>query len=417
MIRSLKSLAAFAMVAALFAGCGSNSSTGGDNPPAPTGSVSGTISLNLSDFSVGTGITGFVAVVIGGDTLRLAVDEALGTARTLTVTYNFPSVDAGRATVAYVADLTVGTVPFFLAGYQFVSVVGDQNTRADSSAFLALGLDPDFTATSGAPQISDVMASAANVVVANVTISGSLANVDLDHIFIFVNGNSFQVAVNPSAAGTCSFSNAVTLDPGVNEIFVVAINSTGAVTISQAITVTYTPQGTGKSMVATLVWNSPTSDMDLHMWYYRSPNPTLPSTANFHVAYWNKDVDSILPNGTDSLGNLDVDDTYGQGPEHITLIDYPDGYYVFAVNSFSLHSDSSSLCTVTLSAGSTQQTMQHLFTVSNSESYTTNMEAWVRCFDARVQNGVATILAPNAAFQYHETALSKLALPKKIKAK
>lgn len=414
---------ACACTMALLWGCSDDGDTGGVTGPAPlpTGSASCVVYLDSTDLgpssTPGTLVTGTVWVVIGGQRLAVDVDVTLDSNRTMKVTFFYPEVTAGRATIVYVADLSVGGTPVTIGGYQFVNVTEGDTAQVDGTGFLPMEIDPSYTVTSGAPVFSNIVLGATSTNVANVTISGTVSNMDFDHLFIFVNGNSFQVAIDPNTNGTAAFNTIITLDAGSNSVTVVAMNSAGELAVSSAYTVRYNVQGSGKTLLGTLVWDTPTSDMDFHMWYYAGTAPDLSTTAQYHCAFWSKDVSTILPNGTDSLGNLDVDDTEGEGPEHMTFVDYPDGYYVFAVNSYSLDGDDHAYCTVTLSAGRAQRTMSHTFVTANSEDYTTGMDAWVRCFDVRVVNGVATILDPNPSFVYHESSLlsKRPALAKSLK--
>jgi hypothetical protein len=98
--------------------------------------------------------------------------------------------------------------------------------------------------------------------------------------------------------------------------------------------------------------------MDLHVKYYNVTNPTLSDVETWHID-WHQGQTYPGSTGscTDPVGisfsdafdldaghagtcdiGLDFDDTNGYGPEHITAMKIPAGYYVISVDSFSLSS-------------------------------------------------------------------------------
>jgi uncharacterized protein YfaP (DUF2135 family) len=386
----LQRFAALAALA-LVVGCVQEDDSG-TNPgplPLPTGSASGSVTIDLSN-STGADAVGTVSIAIGDEVLEVPVNVSLGSSRTVTVDYTFPSVTVGRTSVIYVAEIDVGGQTYTEAGFTTVSVEEGMNTTVDESAFLPISIDPSFTPT-GNISFSNLSLSATTVNDPIVELSGTVSNSDIGQVFVYVNGYVFLVNVS-LYNGTGEFDVWLTLDPGSNEIVVIGMNSNGTLVVSSPLYVTYNSTIAGNTMLGTLVWDSPTSDIDLHLWYYTQSNPTDTSAYSYHCYYptSSRDIPGIRPDvATDSTGNLDRDDVDGYGPEHMTLIGYPDGYYVFALHRFSMHSDLSSNCNFTLKIGSATRTTSYTF------SSTSNV--WYRCYDVRVVNGTATILSPDVS--------------------
>ncbi len=393
------------LVGFLMGGCSPDGGdTVGPQTTEATGGARGTIYVDLGTAAGGTA-SGTVTVAIGGTTVQVPVSGQVPLDGVVAVEYEFTDVDAGLASVLYVADLTVDGQAYVSSGYAPVQIEPGDTVTVDTSSYIDVAVDADYRAD-GAVQVVDFdLTDPADTVseVAHVTVSGSLANTDLGVVFVYSDDNVIPVRVDPNTSGTCTFTTVVPLRSGTNTIYLIAANTTGSIVTSTAIHVRYT--ATGNVMLGTLIWDTPTSDMDLHLWYYAETNPSLPDTAFEHCAFWNKDIDSILPDGDSPNGNLDVDDTEGEGPEHMTLQSYPDGYYVFAINSYDLDNDTHAYCTFTLSVAGVLRTMHHNFTTDNAQSYDPSQSGgWVRCFDVRVSDGVASVLSPDPDFVYHRYA-------------
>ncbi len=73
-----------------------------------------------------------------------------------------------------------------------------------------------------------------------------------------------------------------------------------------------------------LTWGADPEDMDSHLW-----TPEINGT-DYHVYYGNPGSESSPP-----YCMLDVDDTDGFGPEHITIADARSGAYTYAVHHYS----------------------------------------------------------------------------------
>ncbi|MCC7384869.1 MAG: carboxypeptidase regulatory-like domain-containing protein [Deltaproteobacteria bacterium] len=70
-----------------------------------------------------------------------------------------------------------------------------------------------------------------------------------------------------------------------------------------------------------LSWGDEPRDLDSHLW--------LPAEKPYHVYYSREGAADVCP-----FAILDVDDTSGQGPETITITDFFDGTYVYAIKNY-----------------------------------------------------------------------------------
>jgi hypothetical protein len=169
---------------------------------------------------------------------------------------------------------------------------------------------------------------------------------------------------------------------------------------------------TGSTLAVTLTWTGPaptfasTSDMDLHVKYYNTTTPTAPTAETWHID-WHQgktctdpvglsfsDAFDITADGRCDVG-LDFDDVNGFGPEHITSLSIPTGYYVVSVDSYSLSSDASATLYLSLHIG------DNIFgpytsTLSADDGEGTDPASWFRVADVRVNaDGTVDVLAPN----------------------
>jgi hypothetical protein len=179
---------------------------------------------------------------------------------------------------------------------------------------------------------------------------------------------------------------------------------------------------TGSTMAVTLTWTGPapsfvsTSDMDLHVKFYNMPNPTLSDIETWHMDWHQgKTYPGSTGSCADPLGisfgdaidlddnhtgtcdvGLDFDDTTGYGPEHITALKIPAGYYVVSVNSFSLNpSEYPTTLYLSLHVGDSIFG-PYTGTLSDSDGEGVNTAAWFRVADVRVNaDGSIDILAPD----------------------
>jgi len=172
-----------------------------------------------------------------------------------------------------------------------------------------------------------------------------------------------------------------------------------------------TGTATGSTMAVTLTWTGPqgisTSDMDLHVKYYSTTTPVSATTPSWHID-WHQGKTCTDPSGL-SFGDafdlnadgrcdigLDFDNTTGYGPEHITALTLPAGYYVVSVNSYGLHGDASATLYLAIHVG------DYIFgpyeaTLTTSDAEGTNPDAWFRVADVRVDaDGSVNVLAPDS---------------------
>jgi hypothetical protein len=172
------------------------------------------------------------------------------------------------------------------------------------------------------------------------------------------------------------------------------------------------PTGTavGSTMAVTLTWTGPggisTSDMDLHVKYYNTttPGPSTPPT--WHID-WHQgktctdpaglvfgDAFDLNADGRCDVG-LDFDNTTGYGPEHITALRLPTGYYVVSVDSYSLHGDASATLYLSLHIGD-NIFGPYIGTLSTDDGEGTDPSSWFRVADVRVNaDGTVDILRPD----------------------
>ncbi|WDT76182.1 MAG: hypothetical protein MPW16_02900 [Candidatus Manganitrophus sp.] len=155
----------------------------------------------------------------------------------------------------------------------------------------------------------------------------------------------------------------------------------------------------GENVLVTLIWEDDTvdqSDIDLHVGYYADPFPTSgPATAT--VAFHNTGTTF----GTASA-ILDLDDTDGQGPEHVTIFGMPIGRYVIAMNSFSLHGSASATVTVSIKIGDFVYLYPtHTFATDDGDGVDPN--SWYRVADLQCTSSGCSLLPPDLNLQVHST--------------
>jgi hypothetical protein len=182
---------------------------------------------------------------------------------------------------------------------------------------------------------------------------------------------------------------------------------------------------TGSTMAVTLTWTGPaptytsTSDMDLHVKYYSTTTPGSATLPTWHID-WHQDKTYPGSTGscTDPVGipfsdafdldtghagvcdvGLDFDDTTGYGPEHITALQLPAGYYVVSVNSFSLPlAEYGTTLYLSVHIGDNIFGPYIITPVSASDGEGTIAAAWLRVADVRVNaGGSVDVLVPDAA--------------------
>jgi uncharacterized protein YfaP (DUF2135 family) len=143
-----------------------------------------------------------------------------------------------------------------------------------------------------------------------------------NHAVLTLNGVEREITVSSG-----SFDETLSIAAGGNRIRLRANSETGNTGESPEIVVfgDFTPP----DIEITLTWNTPTSDLDLHVW-----NP-----AGEESYYYHKSI---------SDGYLDIDDQEGFGPETFTSTDALAGAYTVKVYCYSLDRDAYADATVQL---------------------------------------------------------------------
>ena len=155
----------------------------------------------------------------------------------------------------------------------------------------------DFTAVAAALDAVSTDSAEPNVI----TITGSVEMADAGGSRFAYDGSRAVLSLNGADQildlMSGSFTTDLSIFTGVNRVLLRATGANGNTGVSEPLIVVgdFLPD----DVVITLTWNSPTSDLDLHVW-----NP-----ANEHCYFANREVRD---------GFLDIDDVNGFGPETFT---------------------------------------------------------------------------------------------------
>jgi len=210
-----------------------------------------------------------------------------------------------------------------------------------------------------------------------ITVSGTIQLADsLGNLTPFVgttailnlNGYDQQIAVSNG-----NFSLSISIRSGENRIQLKANSAAGQTGVSNVLTVTGNFVGAAYEVI--LTWNTPTSDMDLHVW-----NPS-----GVHCYYYAKST---------TFGSLDIDDIEGYGPETFKFKSNPTpGKYIVKINSYSLDRDSFSDCVVQVNSQTapTQSFGPKRFTVGDQNG--SNASAWWQVLEITVGASQAPLTA------------------------
>ena len=183
---------------------------------------------------------------------------------------------------------------------------------------------------------------------------------------ISINGVDSEFYVDDSGY----FDFYISIASGENDLQLRANGPYGDTGVSNIITVY--GEFIAPEIEVVLWWNTETSDLDLHAW-----NP-----AGEHCYYSNDII---------SDGYLDIDDTYGYGPETFAVETANLGVYEIQVNCFSLNSDDYSDASIQVFFdGALEATYgPNHFIVDDYNG--TNPEAWWEVCTITVSNGRCTI--------------------------
>ncbi len=230
----------------------------------------------------------------------------------------------------------------------------------------------------------------------SISLSGAVSSLDWGLVYVRINNQYrwIEALQDPFEPDRVSFPESdedpfrITLNPGQNEIQLFAVNSHG-VTLSDVIRVDCNPplHEEMENILVTLTWDT-VADLDLHTWYY------VPEEEEFiwHNSYANPEAPD-----SDDIKNLDADTQKGFGPEHFTLLGAPDGYYILAVNAYSLGGLPAANAFVSIETNHWLHSLGPFrITEENADDYPVNGDnAWARVADIRIMEGVAEILKPD----------------------
>lgn len=151
-----------------------------------------------------------------------------------------------------------------------------------------------------------------------ITVSGLIEMEDRspfsgDHAILNLNGYEWEIAVDEGY-----YYEIISIASGTNTIWIRANSETGDTGVSYFTTVYGNFEAPDIEIV--LNWNTPTSDLDLHLW-----NPL-----GEHCCHWNMVI---------TEGSLEIDDTEGYGPETFTALGAIDGTYTVKINCYGLNYD------------------------------------------------------------------------------
>lgn len=183
--------------------------------------------------------------------------------------------------------------------------------------------------------------------------------------------------------------------------------------VSSGSTGTVSANASNAAMTTTLSWDSPTSDMDLHLVHLTSvPTSTTiydydltssgaTADSNWHLYFGSASgtgTEEYVGTSSDKVAVLDVDDMDGYGPEHITMdAPLPVGYYIIYIDPWSMDADLQSTVTVKLQIGS------QLFSAP-AHQFTSSSDAVYRAFDFTVDaSGNVTVGSPNTGITIYST--------------
>lgn len=434
MKKLILSITTFALV--LLIGCSKDVAGPEEDNSKSNSTIYGTIVLpatmnNAATLSRSEALMGSLSILAEDSVYVFQVDGTNLVGDSIIVPFSIKNIASGIKNLVYTADINVNSVPLSFSGYSLISVEKDDSTEVSQENISVIPSTDQNVA--GAPLI--ILASGNETVTKTVvSVTGTVSNSDIPVIIINNNGNNY-IFVDETSNNTFTFSQNIPLEVGKNAITVSAINKSGESFTTAAYTVELTEAVENKnSITATLSWNTAETDLDLHCWYYKASTPDFTSLPYQHTSYWNMNFGEVAPDLfiSDTIieewvedgvtiidtfyeesANLDIDDVDGFGPEHITFHNYPDGYYIFAINSFDIYNlfdnsnsdpmDSTPIVTdyiMSLDVDSKTDVMKGTFRSSNEESYDVNVNnCWDRCFDVKVSNGVAEIIAPNSAFR------------------
>ena len=181
-----------------------------------------------------------------------------------------------------------------------------------------------------------------------------------DQAILTLNGVDQEIIVSNG-----SFNETISISSGQNTLQLRANSPNGDTGSSDEITIY--GNFTAADIEVTLTWNTPTSDLDLHIW-----NPY-----GEHCYYGHMNI---------TEGSLDIDDVEGYGPETFTALNALNGTYTVKVNCYSLDSDDFSDATIQVNLSGNNNTYgPHHFVVGDYNG--NNPDAWWEVTTFTMRNG------------------------------
>ncbi|HYH04077.1 MAG TPA: carboxypeptidase regulatory-like domain-containing protein [Bacillota bacterium] len=319
------------LVSAVIIGCGGGGSS--------TNSGTGTLSVTGTVKEAGTN------VALAG------VKISLGSSSTTTDGNGVFSIN----------NVAVGsyTVKAELRGYQS----SEQSVNIQNSQALELQLATNGPVVNSSSiellNGSNAIADGAQIEATKITVAGNINNLvaprtnmnrlrqadtgtslTVAQLQVLVNGTITEIGVEPDG----DYQQNVPLDPGSNTIQLRVFDNNGAAGSSQVLRIQAVIPRLDIRVV--MNWDVDKTDVDLHMFKRNAnePNPAAPSdyqewldslgdNDTRHVCYYNK---LGLDFGTSTIQQafLDIDDTWGYGPETIVLQEATEGRYHIWIHNF-----------------------------------------------------------------------------------
>jgi hypothetical protein len=405
-----------------FTACRENDSqTDGLYKMTGTATQTGGATLNIT---LGTDATPFTLMDFGTGYSGLITKSTM-TAFTLGITM---AADASSVTMTMAASGGMNVKDFF-SGDEFTvtfannftdafsMATGGAGTPAPTNLTFSITTNGDFSESYTSGSVTNGVSASFQALKLDVSINSVYEQLDLNGQFTIaftpascMNG-TFKFVTSPSIRADLATGKYTQGVMTINDTTTCTYNSDGTITVKTgADSKTYqgeydlynecpmatmdepAPVSSGTTgtaaggITATLTWDSPSSDMDFHLAHYvTKPIGTaviplndatgVTTNSDWHLYF------GTGPGGACSSGNYigtslnpiadyDIDDCTGYGPEHITLVAPPSGYYILFVNPWSMSNDISSTVDVSLQVGGSMFTFpSHTFTSSSDADY------------------------------------------------
>ena len=252
-----------------------------------------------------------------------------------------------------------------------------RHIRLERSVLEQVGNWLSTSSDGGERPVVTISLSSMNQQAGSATITGSVSNTESLQATVIHNSRSLPLTLDPDS----SYNYILALSPGVNTVSVRATNSSGTAT-SEQLRVEYAPSGEdGLYFRVTLLWDG-TGDVDLHTW----------DPLGGHSWYGNQ---------TSPAGELDIDNTWANGPENFTCRTLSDGRYRIGVNAYSRCANRSAYIRVNVISGPNAGTYYfgpYKLTETNSNGgypVTGNTASWWRPCDIVVFGSTVRVVDPD----------------------